>query len=151
MYFSQLYSPGKSSRIGWWRGNCKKAPPHHCRCLALTSMVRPIPLSAPGPKSIPRHRQPGGGGTYTATHILYSNLYCTLATACFRLRVLRPNVRFSRLNARNCLKMTKSTNFKAHFRCRLPLNQGEEAPASDRPRDLFAHFSPAGCKSSEAG
>ena len=27
MYFSQLYSPGKSSKIGWWRGNCKDPPP----------------------------------------------------------------------------------------------------------------------------
>jgi hypothetical protein len=27
MYFSQLYSPGKSSRIGWQWGNCKEAPP----------------------------------------------------------------------------------------------------------------------------
>ncbi len=62
MYFSQLYSPGKSSRIGWWRGICKEDPPHHYRCLALTSMVPPIPLSATGPKFTKRHRQPGGGG-----------------------------------------------------------------------------------------
>jgi hypothetical protein len=87
----------------------------------------------------------GGGGRLTPQHTsLYSDLDCIVATACFRLGVLRLNVRFSRLNVRNRLKITKSTNFKAYFRCRLPLNQGEEDTASDRPRDTFAHIGLAG-------
>ncbi len=115
-YLSQLYSPGKSSRIGWWRGNCKKAPPPPLQMSGSDVNGAAYPSFRDRPQVHTRTPPAGGGGTSVHAHILYSDLYCTLATACFRLGVLRLNVRFSRLNARNCLKMTKSTNFKAYFR-----------------------------------
>jgi hypothetical protein len=44
---------------------------------------------------------------------------------------------FCGTNVGNCSKLAKSTNFKAYVRGRLPLNQGKEAPASDRPWDIL--------------
>jgi hypothetical protein len=124
-YFSQLYSPGKSSRIGWWRGNCKEAPPTTAD-VWLWRQWCGLPLF---PRQVHTRTPPAGGGeVYTATRILCGDLYCALATACPHLIVLRLYVRFSRLNVRNRLKITKSTNFKACSSREAPSKPGRGGP-----------------------
>jgi hypothetical protein len=88
-YLSQLYSPGKSSRIGWWRGNCKEAPPPLQMSGSDVNGAAYPPFRT---RAQVHTRTPpaGGGGIYTATHILYSDLYCTLATANFRHGSIAP-------------------------------------------------------------
>jgi hypothetical protein len=148
IYFSQLYLPGKGSRIGWWRGKCKDPPTTADVWLwrqwcGLSLFPRPAPSSQKPPA--------GGGGGLKFTHTADYHLdFILFSKRRFRAGVLRPYAQFSRLNARNRLKMIKSTNFKAYFRSRLPLNQGEEATASDRQRDNFALLSPASCKPTSA-
>jgi hypothetical protein len=119
-------------------------PPHHCRCLALTSMVRPIPLSAPGPKSISGHRQPGGGkGKHTATYTPYIVACTALSQRLISATgVLRPDVRISRLNVKNSFKITKSTNFKAYSSREAPSKPGRGGPGLRQTSWYFCTLQP---------